>query len=146
MKKNIKLYSIVCGLYAQEQVFAPYPDVDMNFYPDLKKVQAIYDSITAKSFDQKEVIVARMQGHKTYTKYIIQVEMPFDMYEECFEDEPGFPHTQEERQGFVNSMVFADEVNHQFDNIKDELFEIKGGLSNLHITNLRQYKPELETA
>jgi hypothetical protein len=71
--------------------------------------------------------------------------MPLDMYKECFEDEQGFPHTQEERQGFVNSNVFAGEVNHDFENIKDELFEIKGGLSNLHIVNLRQYKPESAT-
>jgi hypothetical protein len=60
--KQIKLYSIVCGLYADEQVFPPYPNIDMNFYPDLNKVQAIYDSITAQSFDQKEVILARMGG------------------------------------------------------------------------------------
>jgi hypothetical protein len=142
MAKTIKLYTVTCGLMVNEEIFSPYPDIDMNYYADLEKVKAIYESITAQSFDRKEVMLAKLKGLNTYTKYITQVEMPMDMYEQCFEDEPSFPHTPDERQGFVNSMVFSDEVNHQFDNIKDEVFEIEGGLSHLYIANLRQYASE----
>lgn len=142
MKDNntIKLYSVMCGLLVDEQVFSPYPNIDFNYYPDLDKVKSIYNGITGQSFDKKEVMLTRLRGFKTYTKYITQIEMPIDFYNEIMEDEEGFERTEKERQEHLNCMVFSDEVNFDFENVRDEVFELTYKDMKLRVSNLRQYE------
>lgn len=99
-------------------------------------------SITAQSFDKKEVLLARMKGYKTYNKTVLCAEMPISIYEDlCIRDDDQELLSKEEAQERTNEYVWHQSVKF-LDNIKDEVFEIEGGISSLHITNVRKWTEE----
>lgn len=135
--KTVMLYSVMCGLYVDQSLFSPFPNVNGNYTPDLSLAKERYKNISIEDFDKKEVLLARMKGHKTYNKYIIQVEVPVKIFNRAMRDElvNGY-------DGAINECVWEDKVNWKFDNVLDEVFEIEGGISSLHITNVRKWTEE----
>lgn len=137
IKKTIMLYSVMCGLYFEQSLFSPFPNIDGSYKPDFKEALKTYNSITAQSFDKKEVLIARMKGHRTYNKYIIQVEVPMQLFNRAMKQMQEFVDKEA-----INECVWEESVNWKFDNVRDELFDIEGGISSLHITNVREWTKE----
>lgn len=134
-EKTMLLYSVSCGLYEEDSLYPPYPNISDDYIEDLNKAIEIYNSITADSFDKKEVDDANNAGYSTYNKCILCVEMPVSIYEDwCLVDDNGLPLSKEQTQERVNDCVWHESVKF-LDNIKDEVFEIKNG----KIANLRNW-------
>ena len=143
-EKTIKLYSVSSGLYVKDSLFPPFANVSQDYITNLNLVLETYESITAQSFDKREVLVERLQGYKTYNKTILCAEMPISIYEDlCFRDDEQELLSKEEAQERTNEYVWHQSVKF-LDNIKDELFEIEGGISSFHITNVRKWTEEFE--
>lgn len=141
-EKTIKLYSVSSGLYADDSLFPPFANVSGDYVTDLNIAMETHNSITAQSFDKKEVLIARMQGYKTYNKTILCAEMPISIYEDlCLLGDEHEPISKEEAQERTNEYVWHQSVRF-LDNIKDEVFEIEGGISSLSITNVRKWTEE----
>lgn len=135
--KTVMLYSIMCGLYVNQTLFSPFPNFNADYTLDLNLVKERYENISIADFDKKEVLLARLKGHKTYNKYIIQVEVPVNIFNRAMRDEVVNGYV-----GAINDCVWKDKVNWKFDNVLDEVFEIQGGISSLHITNVRKWTEE----
>lgn len=141
-ERTIKLYSVSCGLYAQDSLFVPFANVSGDYVTDLNLALETYNSITAQSFDKKEVLLARMKGYKTFNKTIVCAEMPISIYEDfCLRNDDQELLSKEDAQERTNECVWHQSVKF-LDNIKDEVFDIEGGISSLHITNLRKWTEE----
>ena len=141
-EKTITLYAVSCGLYAEDSLFPPFSNVSGDYVTDLNLALETYNSITAQSFDKKEVLLARMKGYKTYNKTVLCAEMPISIYEDlCIRDDDQELLSKEEAQERTNEYVWHQSVKF-LDNIKDEVFEIEGGISSLHITNVRKWTEE----
>lgn len=131
----IMLYSCNCGVIVGDDCDL-VANIDFNWYADKEKVLSIYETITAQSFDKKEVFKWRLRGYNQYNKYILQVAMPISLYNELMLDDNV---SEDEKQGYLNDLVFDSSVNWQFENVKDELFEIVGTPLSMQIINLRPY-------
>ena len=141
-EKTIKLYAVSCGLYAEDSLFPPFSNISGDYVTDLNLALETYNSITAQSFDKKEVLLARMKGYKTYNQTVLCAEMPISIYEDlCIRDDDQELLSKEEAQERTNEYVWHQSVKF-LDNIKDEVFEIEGGISSLHITNVRKWTEE----
>lgn len=138
-EQSIKLYSLSCGLYVNDSLFAPFANVSANYITDLNLVLKEYESINVESFDRNDVLYARLRGHKTFNKTILCVEMPISIYEDlCLKDDNGDYLTKDEAQYRTNEYVWHESAKF-LDNIKDELFEIDGKISSLEIRNTRSW-------
>lgn len=135
--KTVMLYSVTCGLYVDQSLFSPFPNVNGNYTPDLDLAKERFQNISIADFNKKDVLLARMKGYKTYNKYILQVEVPVNSFNLAIRDElvNGF-------DGAINECVWEEKVNWKFYNVLDEVFDIEGGISSLHITNVREWTEE----
>ena len=59
---------VSCGLYAEDSLFPPFANVSGDYVTDLNLALETYNSITAQSFDKKEVLLARLKVIKLITK------------------------------------------------------------------------------
>lgn len=119
-ESKIKLYSVVCGLWAMDSVFPPYPQMDMSYQPSYKKALEIYNAINGKSFVRKEVLLARLNGNETYVRFIQVVEMPKALYEKGVELE------KNGHEGALGDLVFDESVNFNLNDIKLQYFQLTG--------------------
>ena len=141
-EKTIKLYSVSCGLYAEDSLFEPFANVSCDYVTDLNLALKTYNSITAQSFDKKEVLIARMKGYRTFNNTLLCAEMPISIYEDlCLRDDDQELLCKEDAQERTNEYIWHQSVKF-LDSIKDDVFEIEGGISSLYITNVRKWTEE----
>ena len=142
--ETIKLYQVACALFFKNEEyiidFAPTNDELFYFQPDLEKAIEIYDGINHSQFDKKEVLRAKYRGFgNTYSKYILVVEMPLKIYNSCSFEDNGEKCTEEKRLEYINEMVWHEDVNWKFDNLKEKFFDIDW--ITMSFQNFRNFEP-----
>lgn len=137
MKKNIKLYQVFCGLFADDSTFPPYANINNDWQPSKKKAIEIYDSITGNSFNQKEVIEARGLGHKTYNRCITVCEMTLSLYNRALEVDARAKKPIGEPT--LNHYVWTDGVKWDIANLRDEDFTLTGRSGKMKMTATVNY-------
>lgn len=145
--KTIKLYQVNCTLLFnnEEEIvdFAPNFENSFTFQPSLEKAVEIYENINPSQFDKKDILRAKYKGFgNTYTKYILVVEMPLELYNSCMFEDNGEKCTEEKRLEYINEMVWHEDVNWKFDNLLGVIFDIDW--LKMEFENLRNFK--LKTA
>ena len=139
MKKYIRLYHVSCGLYVDKSLFSPFAEKTGDYIRSKKKALEIYENISPSDFDRKELFLAKMKGMNTYNKTLFYVDVPFNLYQKyCVKDEFGRELTDDQKQEWLNEIVWFEGC--KFSNpIKDDIFDIDGGLYSLEIKNLRPW-------
>ena len=144
MKKTIQLYAVMAGITTPKGDFFPTCNKSTDYRTDLGKALEIYESISAKDFDLKDI-----DTEEVYMKYIAVVEIPLESYEFWMaykKNDFGEKTTKEERMGFINDIAIWEEYANYLENIKCETFKIAETKTFYKIVNVKEYAEQQEAA